>query len=256
MKYLGKIGAVIIAVLMATAIAVGIGVIYAVRNVNVTLLSYDGTDYENRTEIAAVKNSVLEKCRGKVISSVSEDEVVACIDDGYVLESFIKVYPCTVNIIVRQRRETFAVYNGTEYTTYDENGKFMRTTGENSNDRDGAPNLILEGTENGAEIEELAQICSMYRSRENFNSLRASVERIEIVKSKSSIVTDSDRLKIYMWCGLMLEIQDYKQHTEEKISKAYKCFAALSGEQKLTGTIYAIFLESSGEVEARYLPRR
>ena len=88
MKHLRKIGILIIAIIIAAAVAVGICVIYAVRNVNVTLLSYPDEEANLNSEILAVKEEVLKKMRGRVISSISEEDVSLCLDDDYFLESF------------------------------------------------------------------------------------------------------------------------------------------------------------------------
>ena len=135
MKHLRKIGILIIAIIIAAAVAVGICVIYAVRNVNVTLLSYPDEEANLNSEILAVKEEVLKKMRGRVISSISEEDVSLCLDDDYFLESFEKVYPCTINITVQQRREVFAVYDGDNenYSVYDDSGKFLRTAEDNRN---------------------------------------------------------------------------------------------------------------------------
>ena len=81
MKHLRKIGILIIAIIIAAAVAVGICVIYAVRNVNVTLLSYPDEEANLNSEILAVKEEVLKKMRGRVISSISEEDVSLCLDD-------------------------------------------------------------------------------------------------------------------------------------------------------------------------------
>ena len=134
MKHLRKIATLIIAVIMVAAIAVGIGVIYAVRNVNVTFLSY--ADDNAETKILTVKESVLSNCRGRLISSISEEDVSSVLADDCFLESFEKVLPCTINITVQQRREVFTVFDGETYSTYDDVGKFMRTAEKNENSYD------------------------------------------------------------------------------------------------------------------------
>ena len=88
MKHLRKIGILIIAVIIVAAIAVGICVIHAVRNVNVTLLSYPDNEENINSEILDVKKSVLNKISGRVISSVSEENVSSCLSENYYLESF------------------------------------------------------------------------------------------------------------------------------------------------------------------------
>lgn len=253
MKYLRKIGILIIAIVMAAAIAVGICVIYAVRNVNVTLLSYPDDDENLNSEILAVKEDVLKRVRGRVISSVSEADISSCLTDDYFLESFEKIYPCTINITVQQRREVFAVYDaGNEnYSVYDENGKFLRTADNNLNSYDGAPNLILEGIEYNEDIKELASVCAIFKScTEEASSLRSAVEKVTLKKSHTSLCGAGDKIVFDLWCGISIEIHDYQKLTEEKISKAYKYFRSLSTDQKLKGVIYSFVRD--GEINIEY----
>lgn len=239
MKHLRKIAMLIIAVIMVAAIAVGICVIYAVRNVNVTLLSYSA-DSEAEEELSGVKESVLSVCRGRLISSVNGEEVSSGLSEDYVLESFEKVLPCTLNITVRQRREVFAVYDGEIYSMYDNSGKFMRSAENNENFYDGAPNLILTGTESEEDIKEVASVCAIFQSKENFSSLRAAVRQVELYKPQATVSTAVDRITFRLWCGLSIEIRDYSRNTDEKIKKVYKLFCSLKPEQKLRGCIYCL----------------
>ncbi len=251
MKYLRKIGILIIAVIMVAAVAVGICVVYAVRNVNVTYLSYSDGENDADSEIRSIKESVLQKVRGRVISSVGEEDVLSCLDDDLYLESFEKVYPCTVNIIVRQRREVYAVFDGENYSTYDDGGKFMNVSESNVNSFDGAPNVILEGTQGEDDVKAVAAVCAVFKSEENFGSLRSAVEKVTLRKSQSSVSSDSDKIIFSLWCGLSIEIQDYGKYTSEKISKAYKHFCNLSSEQKLKGRIYS-YADGNGELKVTY----
>lgn len=249
MKHLRKIATLIIAVIMVAAIAVGIGVIYAVRNVNVTFLSY--ADDNAETKILTVKESVLSNCRGRLISSISEEDVSSVLADDCFLESFEKVLPCTINITVQQRREVFTVFDGETYSTYDDIGKFMRTAEKNENSYDGAPNLIITGTDGDNDIKTVAAVCAIFKSEENFGSLRAAVKQVELYKSQTTITTDSDRLTFRLWSGLSIEIRDFTQHTAEKIKKAFKLFDRLEPEQTLRGCIYCL---ADVNAEATYNP--
>lgn len=254
MKHLRKIGILIIAVIMAAAIAVGICVVYAVRNVNVTFLSYADGEKDTNLEIRTIKEDVLGKVRGRVISSVSDEDVAACLKDEYFLESFEKVYPCTINITVQQRREVFAVKDGDNYAVYDDTGKFLRVMENNVNSFDRVPNLILEGVNGETDIKEVAAVCSIFKASENWGALRSTVEKVTLKKSQTSISIDSDRIIFSLWCGLSIEIQDYPKYTAEKISKAYKHYRDnLSSEQKLKGRIICL-VDNSGEIRAEYNP--
>ena len=248
MKHLRKIGILIIAVIMVAAIAVGVCVVCAVRNVNVTFLSYPEEEKNLNSEIQSIKQGVLEKVKGRVIYSVKEEDVSSCLANDYYLESFEKVYPCTINITVQQRREVFAVKDGDNYLFYDDNGKFLKVSEVNKNSLDNAPNLIIEGANSADEIKEVASVCTIFKS--NASSLRSAVEKVTLKKSQTSISTDSDRIIFSLWCGISIEIQDYQNYTAEKISKAYNHFGKLSTDQKLKGIIYS--REHDGEIISDY----
>ena len=250
MKHLRKIGILIIAIIMVAAIAVGICVVYAVRNVNVTLLSTDADEENFNSKIQSVKQGVLDKVRGRVISSVNEDDVSSCLEDDYYLESFEKVYPCTINITVQQRREVFAVYDGENYSAYDESGKFLRVSESNVNSRDGAPNLIIEGADSDADIKEVASVCAIFKGCTKDKSLlRSLVEKVTLYRPQATSSFDTVTFKL--WCGLSIEIWDYSKFTSEKISKAYKLFDSLSPEQKLKGSIISR-IDADGNFYAGY----
>ncbi|MBD5585409.1 MAG: hypothetical protein HDQ88_10030 [Clostridia bacterium] len=252
MKHLRKISALVIALIMVASIAIGIGVIFSVRNINVALQSYaDGDGNGNVRE--AVKQEVLSSCKGRMISAVSEVDVINCLGEGYTLESFEKVLPCTINITVRQRREAFAVVSGEAYLMYDETGLLMRTAETNENAFDLSPNVILEGTENDEDIKTVAEVCEIFKSSTNFSSLRSLVDKIVLYKSRTSVIVEKDRLTFYLRCGISVEINDFSQQTAEKIAKSHKRFKELAGEQILSGRIYT-FTNADGEVVATYNP--
>lgn len=253
MKHLRKIGILIIAVIMVAAIAVGICVIYAVRNVNVTFSSYSDDEENSNSKIIAIKEAVLEKVRGRVISSVNEEDVAYCLADDYgdyYLESFEKVYPCTINITVQQRREVFAVFDGRNYSVYDDSGKFLRVSESNVNPCDNSPNLIIDGVKGEDEIKEVADVCAIFKScTENGFSLRTLVEKVTLYKSQAT--TSFDVITFKLRCGLSIEIWDYSKFTYEKISKAYEEFVSLSPEQKLKGSIISR-IDEDGNFYAGY----
>lgn len=253
MKHIRKIVALAIAVVLVAAVLIGLGVIFSVRNVNVTLLSYsceqDSDDAQNK--IAEFKGKILSEVRGTVMVFVHEDEVSAAIGDGdFVLESWEKVYPCTINVTVRERREVFAVSNGDEtYSVYDETGLFLRRaeTAEDAYNRvDKSPNLLIEGADNDEDIKRVADICSIFRSK--FMSLRSVAEKVVLSKAQSQL--ERDGVTFYLRCGVSIEIFDCGVLTEEKIEAGYNEFTSLSGERKLGGKIYCYAVE--GEVQANY----
>lgn len=245
MKYVRQISVAIIALVLVAAIAIGTCVIFSVRNVNVSYIGYgeDG-DAENA---AAVKSSVLERFRGSLISYVDEEGVRECIAEDYALTGFEKKYPCTVNITVKVRRETFSVKDGESYKVYDGDGRFMRRSETFINSADNSPNVILEGADGDADVAAAAGVCALFA--EEFSSLRSAVEVARLSKAVSSV--GSDKFVFVLRCGLCVEISDYNKSAREKIAKAAEVFSRLTGEQKLGGVIYG-YETQEGAIKATY----
>ncbi len=250
-----------IAVVFLSALAIGIGVVYSVRNVNVSVISYSGEE-DAKAAISEIKLSVSEEFEGKVISFVDETDVRECVEKEftvncaqrkYVMENFKKVYPCTLNVTVKERRATYAVKSANGFDVYDEDGLYLRASEENINETqyggDGAPFVVLEGVSTDDERDAVVGLCTAFGSEENFSAIRAAVERVELVKSQSTI--GADRLNFFLRCGLTVVVQDYANSGAEKIARAAKEFTSLTGEQKLSGTIYC-HITAEGVVEATY----
>lgn len=250
MKYVRKIAFLLIATLMVASVALGMCIAFSVRNVNVSYLHYanDGEESTLLAEavIARVKNTILDGCQGSLISSVDEDTVKSCVGTDYVLESFEKIYPCTINVRIRERREVYAVKYGDEYKIYDSDGVLLRIDAENVNAFDGAPDVVLTGTRNEEDVKELAQLGALFEK--NFSALRSAVEELKIIKEQSSLA--KDRYCFVLRCGLTVELRDLVS-AEDKIVRAKNEFSKLSGEQKLGGKIYCYTTED-GRVLASY----
>lgn len=244
MKYIRQISVVIISLILFAAITIGTCVIFSVRNVNVDYIGYGGEVSEN---VKAVKSSVLERYRGSLISFVDEDGVKGCIDERYVLTKFVKAYPCTLNLTIKVRRETFAVKDGEFYKIYDEDGGLMFRSETYINSNDNSPDVILEGVDGAADVTVAAGVCKLFT--EEFSALRSAVQTARLNKAVSTV--DSDKFIFELRCGVLVEISDYKEQTREKIVKAAEVFAGLSGEQKLGGAIYS-YVTQDGTVRATY----
>lgn len=249
MKFLRKTATLLITVIFIAAFAIGIGVIFSVRNVNVSLLSYEfEADSKGAYDkISEIKQNILAECRGTVIMFVGEEDVLSHVDDGYVLDSFERVYPCTLNITLRQRIDTFAVEKGERYSVYDESGVYLFDCDSVINSIDEAPNIIVEGADNSSDINTIASVCALFKGR--FSSLRSSVERVKLEKAQTALA--QDKVIFVLRCGIIIEIQDYARYTAEKIGEAYREFSSLTGEQKLKGTIYC-FEDLNGNIVRTY----
>lgn len=251
MQHVRKIVLIFSIVIFIVAAALCAGMIFAVRNINVTLLSYTyQTDEEGaKAEISELKEKVLEKYRGKLISSVGEEGITETLGDGeYVLESFRKVYPCTVEITVKERRELYAeAYLGVGYRIYDEEGKYLKTAEENINAVDGAPDVLIEGFSDSDDIKAIAGVGKIFSAK--FGALRSVTEKIILEKAQSSI--ERDKAVFVLRCGVSIEIRDFRNMTAGKIDAAYRCYEKLSGERKLQGRIYCT-VTSEGVAAATY----
>ncbi|MDE6505193.1 MAG: hypothetical protein K2L42_04905 [Clostridia bacterium] len=240
MKYLRKITVAVIAFIFFVAVSIGAGVMFAIRNVNVTYYDYgsgnDGT-------ISEIKKTVLDNFRGTLIAFVNEEDIKLCIPNGYVLTKFEKAYPCTLNFTVKERVEVFAENTAAGYDIYDEDGEFLRSSESYFNGKDGAPNIIIESDDKEAVANAAASF------KRNFNSLRSSVEKISVKYPQTSF--DDHKYAFYLRCGLIIEVKGVELF-EEKLARAAEVFATLSGEQKLGGTIYCYTAIDGVSVRATY----
>lgn len=251
-KYISKVIWFVIAVIFIASLIIGLGVIFAVKNVNVSLESYtfgewEEMDDEQRTQaerlIGEFKSDILEKYRGKLMGTVSPEKLAECFyGTDYVLEGFEKKYPCTLNITLRERRETFAVAVTQGYNVYDGEGEFLRVKSGLENNIDGAFNIIAEA--DAQYIKDIAELSGYFA--QDFSALRSAVERISVDR------TDSGNMIFKLRCGLNIRIVDYKNLSREKIRAAYTAFGKLSGGDKMSGTIIAN--SSSGFAVAEYFP--
>ncbi|MDE7453767.1 MAG: hypothetical protein K2N22_05095, partial [Clostridia bacterium] len=236
MKFLRKILALVIGVAFVAAVVISIGLIFAVKNINVTVLAYCEDSTENYTD---AKKS-LASIKGESILFVGSKDIDKAIEGcNYSLVSYEKVYPCTINVTVKERLETFAVFVGGQYSFYDVDGVYLGRDAENVNNLDGSPNVEVTGVA-VEEIGEVAKVASVFK--EKFNALRSLVSSIE-VDSNPQIADYTEKLFFNFKCGLKIELDNYKERTEEKIEAAYDLFAELSDRQKLGGTLRSYQVE-------------
>src|SRR5699024_8974388 len=134
---------VLVAVFIA-AVAIGLSVIFAVRNINVFTVDYtasgdsDGTD-EFADTVSGIRES-LSQFEGRTIVTVNEEDISAIVaESGYAeFVSAERVYPCTINVTVKERLEVFAVPadDSSGYVILDGNCNEMVTKAENVNNLD------------------------------------------------------------------------------------------------------------------------
>lgn len=258
MKYLRKIAYMLLVLIFIGSVIVGIGVILAVKNVNINIesYSYPYSEWEQMPEdeksaaaskVEEFRKVVYDKYHGKLIGFVDDAELAHCFDEsGYIFESCKKIYPCTLEITVKERRETFAVPVGDgSYKTYDAIGEFLPDDNDEVNNLDGSPDVILSGGSSDEDVVKIARIGSDFSKY--FSALRAVVSKIELHSSEGYLQFD-------LRCGIKIHLADYANLTENKIRKAYEKFSALGGEEKLSGTIVVSVRNADGEIVAERIP--
>lgn len=276
MKYLRVITVVVIAFVFLAALAIGLGVIFAVKNINITIDSYTYSSGSEKavSEITMYKDNFSDLYKGKLISSVSEDDIAQNLADwnaDYTLTSFEKIMPCTINISMVERRETYIYYSEGEgvYNVYDSEGRFYRTAetqdaAMNGGDRDDVENspnveLILPDESYVVLAASLGSAFHTSFKNELFKNdapIRSTVEWIQI-KDQYVAYNDTHDTKVifHLRSGIEIEIYDYDLDLDAKMSAAYTVFEGLDAEQKLTGYIHCLY-NDSGTMTARYEPKR
>ena len=245
MKYLRRIIITILAVAFIASVVIGMGVIFAVRNVNVSLncYSYEEGDKQAEKHIAEYKEKILQNVRGTLIDLVSEDEIASLIDGDYSLESVKKVYPCTLNVTLKERKETFSVaLSDGKYALYDENGVLLDGSASKRSSFDVALELKNDET-----VEKAASVCSVFKSK--FSALRSMVKSVVFEDAAFASMPYDNLVTFNLRCGVGIEIRDYSKSFTDKMNAVFKCFTELSSENKTTGKIMCS-VAANGEWEA------
>ena len=239
MKYLRKIVALLIGVVFFAALIISLGRIFAIKNVNVTLVTYA----DDCTESYGEAKRSLESFKGESLLFLSEKEIVETFsakNSNYAVAVCEKKYPCTVNVTLKERHEVFAVFVGGLYSMYDSDGKYLRSSIDNTNVNDGSPNVEFTGVA-VEKVPELAIVAATFKS--TFKSLRSVVASIGI-DARPDVEGD---------VGLKIRIDDYADRTEEKIRLAYEKFCTLTDRQKLRGTLRSYRIgDENGIINADY----
>lgn len=243
MKYIRKGIALILIVVFIAAVAIGLGVIFAVRNVNICTVGYSSEDGESSEEFSGAVASItssLSSLKGKSMLGVDEDDVISVVEDsGYAgFVSVEKVYPCTINVTVKEKFELYAVQvqgeDGMYYNVYDSDFSYIAAKSSNVNNLDGAPNVLISGI-SGSDYGYVATVSEVIE--ENIAPLRVIAERFstELATGGSSSVTEV--LTVELRCGLTLELYDYRVNTAEKAVRICEVFAELDEESIVGGTL-------------------
>ena len=227
MKHIRKLMAVGLAIIFLIALVIGTGVILSVRNVNVSFIEYSG---EYSEEYAATRKN-FDKLKGSGLLFISDADVHGKVTATEVLavESYEKKFPCTIDIVLRERIETFTYKTDAGYSVYDERGKLIRNTeNEPVNSVDDCPNVLLICGE--GEIEELAAVCAAFK--ENFGTLRRMVRSVE-----TTVYPGLQYIDITLNSGFVISVHDWRTSGVQKIKKAYDKYNELSEYEKISGSI-------------------
>ena len=240
MKYIRKGIALILIVVFIAAVAVGLGVIFAVRNVNVCAVSYsteEGGGSDEFAEAVASISESLSSLKGKSMIGVDGDDIASAVgESGYAeLVSVEKVYPCTLNVTIKERLEVFAVYDAdsASYSVYDGSFSYITSKSSNINNLDGAENILVSDISE-EDYEYVVLVSGVLE--DNFSSVRAVVKEISWRESGSSD-DDTDVLTVELRSGLTLEIYNYRENTAEKAERLCEVFSELDENLKLDGTL-------------------
>ncbi len=252
MKYIRKAIAIILVVVFLAALAVGLSVIFAVRNINVLRIDYvteSSSETDDFSEAAEAVESALTSLKGKSILFVDESDVTGLLAaDGYAeYVSFEKIYPCTINVTIRERLEVFSVMSedGLSCSVYDSDMSYIATKESNENNLDGAPNVLVNVEDATAEnYAAVAGAAAVISSREGLSAIRSFVESMSITVNQYE--EQWNTLDIVLRCGLTMSIMDYTVNTEEKMAALLDEFFDLEDYEKLSGTLTCIQTESGG----------
>lgn len=218
-----------LAIIFLIAVVIGAGVILSVRNVNVSFIGYSGVYDE---EYKATRKN-FDNLKGSGLLFIKDGDVYGKVtaNEVFEVESYEKKYPCTINIVLRERVETFALKTDEGYDVYDGRGKLMREEQtENKNSVDGCPNVLLECAED--DIAGVAEICAQFK--ESFGAFRRMVKSVTADYTIPALRT----LNINLYSGLKITLHNWDVSGAEKIKKAYEQYKNLSESDKISGTIF------------------
>ena len=244
MKYIRKVMAAGLAIIFLIAIVIGTGIILSVRNVNVAFIDSSG----RYTEEFNATRSQLNKLKGSGLLFINDGDVYGKVTspEALAVVSYEKKFPCTVNVVIRERVECFTVKTDDGYSVYDDYGKLIRTPADDSTEPlnwDGCPNVLLSAPTD--KIEEVASVCRHFADK--FGSLRRMVSSVSADK-----FLGVDVAYITMRSGLIVAINEWTSSPAEKIEEAYRVYDSLSDRQRISGRITVVDGRNNSGPVAKY----
>lgn len=249
MKYVRKVTALVLSIIFCAAIVIGIGVIFSVKNVNVEFVDYSG---EYAAEFERTKEN-LNKLKGSGMLFLSDRDINGKVSNGEVLvvESYERIFPCTVNVLVKERVECFVVKSIEFLSVYDEDGVLMRTVrtdGEYLNSFDNSPDITVntDSLNNRLTEREYANVAALLKGvKTSFGALRKIVESV-------SVYTSLNTANIKLRSGLSVVVSEWESNAEEKIASVFEVYKNLSDKQKTGGKITVSDGGSGAQPAAKY----
>lgn len=250
--YIRKVVSIVLVLIFCVAVIAGASTILSVRNINIEYVYYSseegGESFAYEEYVVACDN--LNSLKGKNLIFLDDSDITDCIGGNIVyLESFEKVFPCTINVVLKEKLEQYSRPNASGgYDIYDSNGEFIETRDENINPVDSSPNVLID-VDDDQVFSIAVEICTYFK--EQFGSLR---NLVKTVTASYDSVLDTTHIILTLYSGLTIDISDYEEYAEEKISKVYEVYSQLQDNLKLRGSIFAVSLNEGvdGNCAAEY----
>ena len=250
MKYVRKITALVLAIIFCAAIVIGLGVIYSVQNVNVEFRDYTG---KYGAEFEKTKEN-LSRLKGTGIFFISDKDLTDRLSDSTVLavESYERVYPCSVNVKIKERVECFTVQASADVASvYDDDGVFMYTArtdgGEYLNPSDNSPNITVgtagDGYLTAQDYKCVAALCKEIKS--SFKALRKIVDSVTVYVSLNTA-------NVKFKSGVSIVVSDWQVNVKNKIERVCAVYETLSDKQRTCGMITVADGPTDTQPTARY----
>lgn len=238
MKFLRKVLATCLVIVFLISLIIGAGIILSVQNVNVRFIYYG--DNAHAAEFAQTKEN-LEKLKGSGIVFISDEDIESRVTNSEVLtvESYTKVYPCSIDIVIRERVETFAISsdNGQTYSVLDECGKTMKSGVNTINGSDGCPNVLVSGFT----LDDMALVAQMSRCfSEVFSSKAVGYSFRRLVGEVTTVgIAGGQAFEFVFRSGFIIRVHGYRgtEDNKLKLERAIEKYLSLSDAEKISGVI-------------------
>lgn len=228
--YIRKIASIVLTLIFCIAVIVGAGVILSIRNVNVEYLYFSSRGDEEYGR----SHEKLDSLKGRNLMFLDEEDIYGCVSGEVIsVESYEKIFPCTLNVVLKERLEQYVRPTSSGgYDVYDSQGGYMGTRQENINPADSSPNVLISVDDEV--FDSVISACGAFK--QNFGTIRNLISRVTAGYDK---VTGMSNLTFEFYSGMKLVVVNYEELASEKISAASDCYNSLSHDEKLHGSIYA-----------------